>query len=49
MAKQRGVPVLVCAETYKFAEGIVLDGFGKNELGKLPLFVTTYEISDSHN
>lgn len=41
MAKERGVPVLVCAETYKFAEGIVLDGFGKNELGKLPLLVTT--------
>lgn len=41
MAKERGVPVLVCAETYKFAEGIVLDGFGKNELGKLPFLVTT--------
>ena len=38
MAKERGVPVLVCAETYKFSEGVVLDAFGKNELGRCPLF-----------
>lgn len=34
MAKQYGVPVMVCCETYKFSEGVMLDGFGKNELGK---------------
>lgn len=32
MCKQAEVPVVVCAETYKFAEGVVLDGFSKNEL-----------------
>ncbi|KAF8897242.1 hypothetical protein BD779DRAFT_1489797 [Infundibulicybe gibba] len=32
MAKQHGVPVVVCCETYKFSEGVMLDGFGKNEL-----------------
>ena len=40
MAKERGVPVLVCAETYKFSEGVVLDAFGKNELGERLLFST---------
>ncbi|KAJ7068182.1 hypothetical protein C8F01DRAFT_979013 [Mycena amicta] len=34
MAKQHSVPVLVCCETYKFSDGVMLDGFGKNELGK---------------
>lgn len=34
MAKQHEVPVVVCCETYKFSEGILVDGFGKNELGK---------------
>lgn len=33
MAKGHGVPVLVCCETYKFSEGVMVDGFGKNELG----------------
>ncbi|KAF5331531.1 hypothetical protein D9611_007663 [Ephemerocybe angulata] len=32
MAKQRNVPVVVCCETCKFSEGILVDGFGKNEL-----------------
>ncbi|KAL0949872.1 hypothetical protein HGRIS_009905 [Hohenbuehelia grisea] len=32
LAKQHSVPVLVCCETYKFSEGVVLDGFGRNEL-----------------
>lgn len=32
MAKGHGVPVLVCCETYKFSEGVMVDGFGKNEL-----------------
>lgn len=34
MAKQHSVPVLVCCETYKFAEGVQLDSFTKNELGE---------------
>lgn len=33
MAKEYGVPVVVCCETYKFSETVMLDGFGKNELG----------------
>ncbi|KAL1681344.1 hypothetical protein EV122DRAFT_261148 [Schizophyllum commune] len=32
LAKQYGIPVVVCCETYKFSEGLMLDGFGKNEL-----------------
>lgn len=32
LAKEHSVPVLVCCETYKYAEGIVLDSFTKNEL-----------------
>ena len=34
MAKARSVPVVVCCETYKFSEGVMLDGFSKNELGE---------------
>jgi len=33
MAKEYSVPVIACCETYKFSENIMLDGFGKNELG----------------
>ncbi|KAJ7283510.1 eukaryotic translation initiation factor 2B delta subunit [Mycena rebaudengoi] len=40
MAKQHSVPVLVCCETYKFSEGVMLDGFGKNELAPPHLFQT---------
>ncbi|EIW82526.1 IF-2B-domain-containing protein [Coniophora puteana RWD-64-598 SS2] len=32
MAKQHSVPVMVCCETYKFAESVQLDSFIKNEL-----------------
>ncbi|KAF8076097.1 translation initiation factor eIF2B delta subunit [Lyophyllum atratum] len=32
IAKAHSVPVMVCCETYKFSEGVMLDGFGKNEL-----------------
>ncbi|KAJ7507468.1 hypothetical protein B0H11DRAFT_1967231 [Mycena galericulata] len=38
MAKQHNVPVLVCCETYKFSEGVMLDGFEKNELAPSHLF-----------
>ncbi|KAF7353016.1 hypothetical protein MVEN_01269200 [Mycena venus] len=41
MAKQHSVPVLVCCETYKFSEGVMLDGFGKNELAPSHLFETS--------
>ena len=36
MAKSRNIPVVVCCETYKFAEGIRWDGVSKNELGECP-------------
>ncbi|KAF9222041.1 IF-2B-domain-containing protein [Gyrodon lividus] len=32
MAKSRNIPVVVCCETYKFAEGVRWDGISKNEL-----------------
>ncbi|KAK2464562.1 hypothetical protein APHAL10511_003420 [Amanita phalloides] len=32
IAKNHSVPVVVCCETYKFSESILLDAFGKNEL-----------------
>jgi len=38
MAKARSVPVVVCCETYKFSEGVMVDGFSKNEL--VPLTIT---------
>ncbi|KAJ7781551.1 eukaryotic translation initiation factor 2B delta subunit [Mycena metata] len=41
MANQHSVPVLVCCETYKFSEGVMLDGFGKNELAPSHLFQTS--------
>ncbi|KAJ7095106.1 eukaryotic translation initiation factor 2B delta subunit [Mycena belliarum] len=45
MAKQHSVPVLVCCETYKSSEGVMLDGFSKNELAPSHLFRTTLPIS----
>jgi translation initiation factor 2B subunit (eIF-2B alpha/beta/delta family) len=33
MAKTNSVPVVVCCETYKFSDGVMVDGFSKNELG----------------
>ncbi|CAA7260236.1 unnamed protein product [Cyclocybe aegerita] len=38
MAKMHSVPVVVCCETYKFSEGVMVDGFSKNEL--VPLSIT---------
>ncbi|KAG8980252.1 hypothetical protein FRB94_010226 [Tulasnella sp. JGI-2019a] len=32
MAKAQGVPVIVCCETYKFSDAVLLDSFMKNEL-----------------
>ncbi|KAK7470942.1 hypothetical protein VKT23_002357 [Stygiomarasmius scandens] len=32
LAKEHSVPVMVCCETYKFSENVMLDAFGKNEL-----------------
>jgi len=37
MAKTNNVPVVVCCETYKFSDGVMVDGFSKNEL--VPLTV----------
>lgn len=34
MAKAQGVPVIVCCETYKFSDAVLLDSFMKNELGE---------------
>ena len=34
MAKAHNVPVVVCCETYKFSDGVMVDGFSKNELGE---------------
>lgn len=49
LAKQHRVPVVVCCETYKFAEGVQLDGFTKNELGAHSCygFVTLLEFKHS--
>lgn len=44
MARSRGVPVLVCCETYKFSEGVNLDGFTKNELGLFPASYSSFTI-----
>ena len=38
MAKETRVPVVVCCETYKFGERVVLDGVGANELGDVTGF-----------
>lgn len=38
MAKEARVPVVVCCETYKFGERVVLDGVGANELGDITGF-----------
>ncbi|KAH9482426.1 putative translation initiation factor eIF-2B subunit delta [Psilocybe cubensis] len=38
MAKTNSVPVVVCCETYKFSDGVMVDGFTRNELA--PLSVT---------
>ena len=32
-AHQHGIPVLVCCETYKFTERVLLDSICYNELG----------------
>lgn len=34
MANQRGIPVVVCCETYKFSDRVQLDGFVVNEGGE---------------
>ena len=33
MAREQGVPVIVCCETYKFSDRVQLDSFVNNELG----------------
>ncbi len=39
MAKANSVPVVVCCETHKFSEGVMVDGFSKNELSE-PTYIT---------
>lgn len=42
MAKTNSVPVVVCCETYKFSDGVMVDGFSKNELGTIHIaFIVT--------
>jgi translation initiation factor eIF-2B subunit delta len=45
-AKEHLVPVMVCCETYKFSEGVMLDGFGKNELAPLRFSHLTEGLRD---
>ncbi|KAJ1485612.1 hypothetical protein T484DRAFT_1792871, partial [Baffinella frigidus] len=45
MAKQFNVPVLVCCETYKFSEKVMLDSICTNELGD-PDELLTPALSD---
>lgn len=43
MARQHSVPVVVCCETYKYSEGVQLDSFTKNELGKSCVVGSSYD------
>ncbi|KAJ3562583.1 hypothetical protein NP233_g9483 [Leucocoprinus birnbaumii] len=52
MAKGHGVPVLVCSETYKFSEGVMVDGFAKNELAPVKITKATshpVDVTPSQN
>jgi len=49
MAKSRNIPVVVCCETYKFAEGIRWDGVSKNELAPTPFPPSSTSDSDPHS
>ncbi|KAF9475923.1 IF-2B-domain-containing protein [Pholiota conissans] len=44
MAKANSVPVVVCCETYKFSDGVMVDGFSKNEL--VPLSIIQKNSTD---
>ncbi|KAN0064487.1 hypothetical protein ACQY0O_002113 [Thecaphora frezii] len=41
MAKEKGIPVIVCCETYKFSERVQLDSFVQNEAGSARELLTT--------
>ncbi|KIM45866.1 hypothetical protein M413DRAFT_16687 [Hebeloma cylindrosporum] len=47
MAKANSVPVVVCCETYKFSEGVMVDGFSKNELLPLSHIQKNTQLQDS--
>lgn len=47
MAKQHSVPVVVCCETYKFAETIQLDSFTKNELAPAGDIFSSFPLTRS--
>ena len=42
LAKKNSVPVLVCCETYKFTDSVILDGFTKNELAPAGMHFDTF-------
>ncbi|KDR79202.1 hypothetical protein GALMADRAFT_243105 [Galerina marginata CBS 339.88] len=46
MAKAYSVPVVVCCETYKFSDGIMVDGFTKNELAPLSVIQKNTKLHD---
>ncbi len=46
MAKGHGVPVMVCCETYKFSEGVMVDGFSKNEIGMFSPSLDSTKVFD---
>ncbi|RIA96473.1 hypothetical protein C1645_674600, partial [Glomus cerebriforme] len=46
MAKEKNIPVIVCCETYKFAEKVQLDSFVMNEQGKDEVLKPFYRNPD---
>ncbi|KDR83426.1 hypothetical protein GALMADRAFT_235555 [Galerina marginata CBS 339.88] len=46
MAKGHSVPVVVCCETYKFSDGVMVDGFTKNELAPLSVIQKNTKLHD---
>ncbi|KIJ70484.1 hypothetical protein HYDPIDRAFT_105221 [Hydnomerulius pinastri MD-312] len=49
MAKSRNIPVVVCCETYKWAEGVRWDGVSKNELAPTPFPPSSTSKPSSHH
>lgn len=48
MAKEKGIPVIVCCETYKFSERVQLDSFVQNEAGNPQDLLLADEESDGN-
>lgn len=49
MARENGIPVIVCCETYKFSERVQLDSFVQNEAGNPQDLLLADEESDSND